>query len=299
MTHYDSSQVFRFALAAGIVGGLVGYAISSLRKLATPRIPYSSGPIVLKVPSDKFFEGKVAIVTGSTSGIGEAIVRQLHDSGACVVINSSKSIEAGKNLEKELGRNALYVQGDMYNEEDTKKLVSETLNKFGKIDFLINNAGTTKKIPHSNFEAVTTELWDKILTVNLVGPFNLSKAAIPHLKKTKGHIINISSAAGLRPIGSSIPYSCSKAALVHLTQLLAKALDDVQVNVVCPGLIKTPWITAGDENYKAKIEDTEKNTTYHRLGESDEIAQGVLGLLRNKYVSGAVLTIDGGLILRV
>jgi len=293
MTHYDSSQVFRFALAAGIVGGLVGYAISSLRKLATPRIPYSSGPIVLKVPSDKFFEGKVAIVTGSTSGIGEAIVRQLHDSGACVVINS----EAEKNLEKELGRNALYVQGDMYNEEDTKKLVSETLNKFGKIDFVINNAAFTKKIDHSNFEAVTTELWDKILTVNLVGPFNLSKAAIPHLKKTKGHIINISSVAGLRPIGSSIPYSCSKAALVHLTQLLAKALDDVQVNVVCPGLIKTPW-TAGDE-YKPQFENAEKNTTYHRVGESDEIAQGVLGLLRNKYVSGAVLTIDGGLILRV
>jgi len=153
-----------------------------------------------------------------------------------------------------------------------------------------------KKIPHSNFEAVTTELWDKILTVNLVGPFNLSKAAIPHLRKTKGHIINVSSIAALRPIGSCIPYSCSKAALVQLTLLLSKAVDDVQVNAVCPGLIKTPW-TSGDE-WRPIYENTENKTTRHRAGESDEVAQGVLGLLRNQYISGSVLTIDGGFIAR-
>jgi len=154
-----------------------------------------------------------------------------------------------------------------------------------------------KKIDHANFDAVTTELWNNILTTNVVGPWNLSKRATPHLKKTNGHIINIASVGGLRPVGSSIPYSCSKAALIHLTFLLAKALDGVQVNVVCPGLIKTPW-TSGDE-WNPIHQFVANTAPLHRVGEPEDVAEGVMGLLRNSYVSGSVLTIDGGGMMRM
>jgi len=236
-------------------------------------------------------------VTGSTSGVGEAVARRLVLEGAKVVINSSKSVEVGLQLAKELGPNVLYVQADVSKEEDAEKLVSATISKFGKLDYLINNAGTTKVIDHQNFDAVTMELWNTILTTNVVGPWNLSKLATPYLKKTNGHIINVASIAGLRPMGSCIPYSCSKAALIQLTFLLAKALDGVQVNVICPGLIKTPW-TSGDEWTSLHQIITDK-VPLHRVGEPDDIAEGVLGLLRNTYVSGAVLTIDGGTMMRL
>jgi len=161
----------------------------------------------------------------------------------------------------------------------------------------VNNAGTTKRIDHANFDAVTPEVWNTILTTNLIGPWNLAKEATPHLKKTNGHIINVASVAALRPTGSSIPYSCSKAALVHLTYLLAKALDGIQVNAVCPGLIKTPW-TSSDE-WAPAHENIKKLTPLHRVGEPDDVAEGIVGILKNTYVTGAVLTIDGGLALKI
>jgi len=292
-TQYDLSQLIRATLFAGVFGGLVGFAISLFRTL--PKIQKPE-PKVIHI-MQHFFENKVAVVTGSTSGVGEAVARRLVLEGAKVVINSSKSVEVGLQLAKELGPNVLYVQADVSKEGDAEKLISETISKFGKLDFLINNAGTTKKIDHANFDAVTTDLWNTILTTNVIGPWNLSKLATPYLKKTNGHIINMASVGGLRPMGSCIPYSCSKAALIQLTFLLAKALDGVQVNVVCPGLIKTPW-TSGDD-WTSSHEHVTKTVPLHRVGEPEDIAEGVLGLLRNSYVSGAVLTIDGGMLLRM
>jgi len=235
-------------------------------------------------------------VTGSTRGIGEAVVRRLCRAGACVVINSFKSVEDGKRLQKELGPNALYIQADMSKEEDAKKIVSETLEKFGKIDYVINNAATTKRIEHSNLEAVTTDLWNTILTTNVLGPWNLSKEAVPHLKKTKGHIINVASIAGLRPVGSSIPYSCSKAALIQLTYLLAKCLDNIQVNVVCPGLIKTQLTSS--EDWEPVHNKVRRDCPLHRVGEPEDVAEGIIGLLKNTYATGSVFTIDGGVMMR-
>jgi len=153
-----------------------------------------------------------------------------------------------------------------------------------------------KNIELSDLEAVTSDLWNTILTTNVVGPWNLSKEAVPHLRKTKGQILNVASTAGLRPVGSSIPYSCSKAALIQLTYLLAKCLDNIQVNVVCPGLIKTQW-TSGEDWELAK-NNAVRDSPLHRVGEPEDVAEGIIGMLKNTYTSGSVLTIDGGVMMR-
>jgi ketoreductase RED2 len=239
-------------------------------------------------------EGKVAVVTGSSSGIGEAIARSLAADGATVVVNSSSSVEAGEAVAREVG--GTYLQADIADEAQAGRLVEETIARHGRLDVLVNNAGTTTVIPHHDLDALTPEVWHRILDVNVLGTWFVTHAAVPHLRASgDGCIVNITSVAGVRATGSSIPYAVSKAALNHLTVLLANVVGpEVRVNAVAPGLVDTPWTADWD----AIREAVRQRAPLGRSGAPDDVAAIAMGLIRSAYVTGQVVLVDGGLSIR-
>jgi ketoreductase RED2 len=188
------------------------------------------------------FTGRVVLVTGSSSGIGAATAQAFADEGATVVVNSARSVEAGEKVAASLP-SAAYVQADVADESQCAHLIESTLDRFDRLDVLVNNAGVTKVIPHHDLEAATTDVFRHIFEVNVFGTWTLTRLAMPHLQRTgNGAVVNVTSVAGVRPTGSSIPYAMSKAALNHMTALLANVVGpEVRVNAVAPGLVRTPW----------------------------------------------------------
>ncbi len=240
-------------------------------------------------------QGKVALVTGSSSGIGEATARALAADGAVVVVNSARSVDEGEALARELP-GATYVQADVADQAQARALVERTVADHGRLDVLVNNAGTTQVIAHADFDAATPDVWRRILDVNVIGTWQVTVAAAPHLRASgEGVVVNVSSIAGERPTGSSIPYAASKAAISHLTVLLANVLaPDVRVNAVAPGLIDTPWTADWDE-VRAFVRS---QAPMQRVGTPQDVAHMVLALVGARYVTGEVVLVDGGLHLR-
>jgi ketoreductase RED2 len=239
--------------------------------------------------------GRVALVTGSSSGIGAAIAGAFAGHGAHVVVNSVSSVAEGQQLAASLP-GATYIQADVADPVQAKHLVDATVEQQGRLDIVVNNAGTTEVIPHHDLDAATTEIWERILAVNVLGTWNVIQASAPHLRATgDGVILNITSVAGVRPVGSSIPYAVSKAALNHLTALLANALGpEIRVHAVAPGLIDTPWTADWDV-----VRDTVRQTApLRRSGTPDDVADACVGLVGTRYATGQVLVVDGGLALR-
>jgi ketoreductase RED2 len=239
----------------------------------------------------------VALVTGSTSGIGAATVRRLTAEGWRVVVNSVSSVDAGRAMVADLGdERAHYVQADVAVLEDAHRLVAESVERFGRLDALVNNAGPTQVIPHADLEAATPEVFRRLYDVNVVGAWQTTVAAMPHLRASgAGSVVNVSSLAGVRPTGSSIPYAVSKAALNHLTRLLANTVaPEVRVNAVAPGLVDTPW-TADWDDVRAFVHAA---APMKRSAQPDDVADVVLALVRSSYVTGEVWVVDGGLGLR-
>jgi ketoreductase RED2 len=235
----------------------------------------------------------VAIVTGSSSGIGTATARSFAAIGAGVVVNSVRSVAEGEAVAASLP-DAVYVQGDIADPQAAPNLVDAALDRWGRgrLDTLVNNAGTTAVIPHHDLEAASIDVWRRIFEVNVFATWTMTLAALPALREAQGSVVNISSVAGLRPTGSSIPYAASKAALNHLTVLLAKVVGpDVRVNAVAPGLIDTPW-TADWEFQRAAVEAV---APLKRIGQPHDVAEVVVALARAAYVTGQVVAIDGGL----
>jgi ketoreductase RED2 len=240
------------------------------------------------------FAGRVAIVTGSSSGIGEAIARRLAALGASVVVNSASSVEAGREVASSLGANAIYVQADIADKASGERLIDETLARFGRLDVLVNNAGWTAAVPQPDLDALTDEIFARTFAVNVTGTWMLTKAAMPHLKKSDdGNVLSVTSVAGVRPVGSSIAYSMSKAALNHMTRLLAKVCAPVRVNAIAPGLVDTPWT----RDWQAQHQGVKAMAPMHRAATPDDCAEAALALLRNRYVTGQVFVVDGGLTL--
>jgi ketoreductase RED2 len=233
----------------------------------------------------------VVIVTGSSSGIGAATAGSFAATGAGVVINSVRSVADGEALAGSLP-DAIYVQGDIADPQAAQRLVDAALDRWGRLDTLVNNAGTTAVIPHDDLEAASVDVWRRIFDVNVFATWTMTMAALPALREAKGSVVNISSVAGLRPTGSSIPYAASKAALNHMTVLLAKVVGpEIRVNAVAPGLIDTPW-TADWEFQRAAVEAI---APLKRIGQPPDVAEVVLALARAAYVTGQVVAIDGGL----
>jgi len=237
--------------------------------------------------------GQVAIVTGSSSGIGEATARRLAAEGVSVVVNSSSSVKAGEQVAAELA-DASYVQANVADEAQCRRLVDATLARYGRLDILINNAGTTKVIAHADLEGVTDEVFRTILDTNLLGTWYLTRAALPHLKQSSaGVVVNVTSIAGIRPTGSSIPYAVSKAAINHLTRLLAKVSGPVRINAVAPGLVQTPWTKDWGPLHQAVAHQAPLG----RSATADDIAAAILGVVLSPYMTGEIVMVDGGLSL--
>jgi ketoreductase RED2 len=238
--------------------------------------------------------GKVALETGSSSGIGEAIARSLAALGASVIVNSSSSVEAGERIASEIGGH--YVRADIARRDECHGLVDACIATHGRLDMLVNNAGWTSLVAHHDLDALTDDIFDKTFAVNVTGTWTLTKAAMPHLKRSDdGNVVTITSIAGVRPVGSSIAYAMSKAALNHMTLLLAKSCAPVRVNAVAPGLVETPW-TAEWQDQHAGVKAL---APLQRSATPNDCVEATLGLLRTRYATGQVLVVDGGLTLKI
>ena len=236
-------------------------------------------------------DGRVALVTGSSSGIGEATARRLADLGAHVVVNSASSVEAGEAVAASLPVQALYVQADISDQAQGQALLDRTLDRFGRLDILVNNAGWTSVVPHHDLDALSDEVFRKTFDVNVFGTWWLTKAALPRLRESPDpNVVMVTSVAGLRPVGSSIAYAMTKAALNHLTKLLAKSCGPVRVNAVAPGLVATPWTADWDAQHAGVA----AVAPLHRSATPEDCAEAVLSLVRNTYVTGHILVVDGG-----
>jgi NAD(P)-dependent dehydrogenase (short-subunit alcohol dehydrogenase family) len=236
---------------------------------------------------------RVALVTGSTSGIGEATARRFAADGMTVVIHSRSSRELGLALAGELG--GTYLQADLEQEDEATALVPQVLAAHGRLDVLVNNAGISWPVPHADLDGLSAADWRRLLEVNLIAPWLLCTAALPALRESQGSIVNVTSHAGVRPKGSSIAYAASKAALNHVTKLLAAALGpEVRVNAVAPGLVDTPmtaeW-TEAQELWRTV-------SPMRRAAQPADVADLIAAIVGHRYLTGEVILLDGGLNLR-
>lgn len=238
----------------------------------------------------------VALVTGSTSGIGQAVARRLSQDGYAVIVHSRSSVAAGQALAQTLGT-AAYLQADLAVDAQRVQLIREAIAIWGRLDVLVNNAGISQVIAHGDLASATPEIWHAMHEVNVVAPFRLvaeAQSALQHAaaRGKPGCVVNISSHAGVRPKGASIPYAASKAALNHTTRLMAQALaPEIRVNAVAPGLVDTP-LTA-DWTQAQQLWRTQ--APMRRAATPEDIAQAVSMLVACDYLTGEILLSDGGL----
>lgn len=244
-------------------------------------------------------EGKIALVTGGSRGLGKAIALKLASLGADVVINYTSSGEEAEKVRAEIenmGRKSLSIRADVSKFDEAKNLVDSTIGEFGRIDILVNNAGITRD---NLLLRMTEEDFDKVIDVNLKGTFNVTKSAIRKMLKGSGcSIINISSVVGVAGNAGQCNYAASKAGVIGLTKSLAKevAKKNVRVNAIAPGFIATDMT---DKLAEETIEEYKASIPLGKLGEPDDISNAVAFLASDmsKYITGQVLVIDGGLFI--
>ncbi|MFT6556592.1 SDR family NAD(P)-dependent oxidoreductase [Sneathiella sp.] len=246
---------------------------------------------------------KVAIVTGSATGTGAAIAMALGKKGYNVLINYTKS----KNEAEEtaiavsaLGVDTLLFQGDVSKDEDCRAMAQAAVDKWGRIDALVNNAGRTKFVPHQNLDDLDAQDFHDIYAVNTIGPFQMTRACAPYLKESgKGRIVMISSVAGTHGHGSSLAYVASKGGLNSMTKGLARTLGpEITVNAICPGMIETRWLREGwgDENYEKNRVAMTKRVPLAKVSQPEDIADAVLWFITGgDLVTGELLIVDGGM----
>jgi NAD(P)-dependent dehydrogenase (short-subunit alcohol dehydrogenase family) len=246
--------------------------------------------------------GAVAIVTGGGTGIGRAVSLALAHAGAkAVFVNYSRSAaeaEATARDLDDLGCEGIAHRCDVAVDADCREMVAQAQLRFGRLDVLVNNAGTTHHIPHRELESLTDKVWEEIIGVNLRGAFHCARAAAPELRKAHGAIVNVASIAGWRASGSSIVYGVSKAGLIQLTRNLAIALaPEVRVNSVSPGLVATRWFRQkyGDEPASAQEQFMAEHTPLGAVALPEHVAQAVMGFLGMDLVTGENLIVDGGM----
>ena len=252
---------------------------------------------------------RVVLITGASSGVGAALATQLGEMGARVVVNYSRSAEAAEAVVAQLeeaGGRALAVQADVSEEADCKRLVATTVEHFGQLDALVNNAGTTTFVPHDQLDALTEDIWLRTLRVNLIGAFMMSREAAPHIEAAGGgEIVMTSSIASMTANGSSIAYCASKAGMNSLTRTLAKTLGKmkIRVNAVLPGLIDGDWAFStwggGDaEQYEGLKKMFSDQTPLGHVVTPEDVADTILSLITGSdYVTGQLVTLDSGFTL--
>ncbi len=240
-------------------------------------------------------DGKVAIITGASRGIGFETAKTFTENGATEII-TSKNSQLLKNAADKL-KNTISISADIRKEEDVKNVVEKTIEKFGKLDILINNAGVFPKI--KQMHEISEVEWNDVLDVNLNGPFRFTKFAIPYLQKTSGVIVNVSSDAGLKAYEgfNADAYSASKAALIVLTKCwaLEYAKNKIRVNCICPSVVDTN-MTKPFLKTKKDREFMNNDHPLSRIGQPEEIAKSILFLTSedSSWTTGAILAVDGG-----
>ncbi len=241
---------------------------------------------------------RVAIVTGGSGGLGGRICRALASSGSVVIPTYNTAKEKGETVSRglvsEFGIESLPLQCDVTDPDQVYSLVSKVLDRFGRIDILINDAGYNRWIPFQDLDSLTHAEWNKILDVNLTGPMHCTKAVSGPMKRQgNGRIVNIASVAGLGPTGSSIAYAVAKSGLIHLTKCTALALaPDVLVNCVAPGYLEG---TGMSDNLAPEYRKAAKEgALLKRAADKDDIAAQVVEFCRTDSVTGQTLVIDSG-----
>jgi 3-oxoacyl-[acyl-carrier protein] reductase len=241
---------------------------------------------------------KVAVITGASSGIGAATAAQLDRRGWSVVINYSRS-EADATRVAAGCRDALAIQADVAEDADCRRLAQATLDRFGRIDALVNNAGTTKFVSHANLDGLTADDFLRIYRTNVVGAFQMTRACAPALKDSRGAIVNVSSVAAQLGTGSSVAYAASKAALNTMTFSLARSLGpEVRVNAVCPGYVDTPWHANahGAERANQIAAHYAGMVPLKDFARPDDIADAIVFLIEGaRQITGEAIFVDGGL----
>jgi NAD(P)-dependent dehydrogenase (short-subunit alcohol dehydrogenase family) len=242
-------------------------------------------------------ERRLALVTGSTSGIGAAIARRLARDGHFVVAHGRRARDAVGSVLADIGA-ADYMAADLSDEGEARGLIAGLLKRHRRLHVLVNNAGETVRIPHTDLKAATPAIWRRMMEVNVIAPWVLvaeAEAALRRSAEEAGRpacIVNIGTHAAVRPKGGSIPYAASKAALHHTTKLLALTLGPaIRVNGVAPGLVDTPMSTGWDAAYEL----WNTKSPMRRVAQPDDIADLVAALVANDYITGEIILADGGL----
>ena len=245
---------------------------------------------------------KVALVTGSATGVGAASALMLAQRGYDVVINYSKSEAEARESEsacRAAGADTLCVQASVAEDADCQRLVAATVARWGRIDALVNNAGTTTFKGAGRWEDIDASDFERIMRVNVTGIFQMVRAARPHLTASQGAVVNVSSMAGVRGAGSSVPYIASKGAVNSLTLHLARELaPEIRVNAVCPGLITSRWFVdgLGQEGFEKVKALTEQNTALGRASTPEDVADAIVWLIDGaRTMTGELLLLDAGL----
>lgn len=249
-------------------------------------------------------EGRAAIVTGGGTGVGRATSLRLAALGCSVLVNYSRSRDAAEAVAAEVekrGVKALAFQTDVSVDAQCRAMAAAADRCFGRLDVLVNNAGTTTFIPHADLEAVDEEAWSRLFAVNVMGPFQCTRATQKLLRAGEGgEVVMTSSVAGLIATGSSIPYCASKAALNNLTVSLARVLGpEVRVNAVAPGFIDGDWLHQGlgaaFEPIKASME---ARSPLGRVSKAKDVADAIVGLITGSdLITGHVLPVEGGILV--
>ena len=247
-------------------------------------------------------EGGVAIVTGSSSGVGAACARRLAEQGAHVVINyasNADGAQATRQACEALGVETEVVQADVSSDADCQLLAQTAIERWGRIDALVNNAGTTKFCDHRDLDGLSDQDFQSIYAVNTIGPYQMVRAVAPAMKQGgRGAIVNVASIAGVMGVGSSIAYAASKGALITMGLSLARVLGpEIRLNTVCPGFIQGDWLEAGmgGERYAAAKAFLEETTPLKLTTTPDTVAEGILYFICGAdVITGETLIMDGG-----
>jgi 3-oxoacyl-[acyl-carrier protein] reductase len=243
---------------------------------------------------------KAALVTGGATGIGRSAVLALARAGFDVAVNYSSSETAARETAagaEKLGARTLLVRCDVSDEKGVRAMLRAVEEKFQRLDVLVNNAGTTASWKPRDLETLSLEEWDRVFAVNVRGLFQVTRAAVPLLKKSQGCVINTASIVGLRPGPQPLPYAAAKAAVVNLTKTLAWNLGpEIRVNAVAPGWMEGDWMKRMlKDKYADLMEKRAKATPLKRVVTADDVAETMMSLIQsNRFVTGEVIVIDGG-----